>query len=320
MGKWKDKYQYRVGETRINRDGVKATIIEYNGARDIVIRYDDYDVVKKICRWERFDKGNFETPTEFYQENKIGKQFKNSRGESATCIQYDDYYHIKIQFDDSNDIIDTSWCNFSNGQFHKQYRITDFGGVYDVCESIKSNKKEYDAWHSIFKRCYSNATHKNRGTYIECEICDEWKKFSVFRDWLRSQENYLKWNTGGKNWHIDKDILVKHNKVYSPATCVLVPGNVNGLLGKCDAKRGLYPIGVYYDSMTELFKAQCENPYHHRQISLGWYEDPETAFYNGYKPYKERIIKKVAKEEYDKHNITKQCYDALMNYVVEIDD
>lgn len=49
-------------------------------------------------------------------------------------------------------------------------------------------------------------------------------------------------------------------------------------------------------------------------------DTPEQAFYFGYKPYKETIIKQVAQEEYDKGNITEKCYEAMMNYEVEIDD
>ena len=39
-----------------------------------------------------------------------------------------------------------------------------------------------------------------------------------------------------------------------------------------------------------------------------------------YKIRKENTIKQVAKEEYDKGNITKRCYDAMMKYKVEITD
>jgi uncharacterized membrane protein len=32
------------------------------------------------------------------------------------------------------------------------------------------------------------------------------------------------------------------------------------------------------------------------------------------------MIKQIAKEEYNKGNITKQCYEAMINYEVEITD
>ena len=36
--------------------------------------------------------------------------------------------------------------------------------------------------------------------------------------------------------------------------------------------------------------------------------------------YKEKVIKRVAQEEYDAGNITKRCYESMMNYEVEITD
>ena len=39
-----------------------------------------------------------------------------------------------------------------------------------------------------------------------------------------------------------------------------------------------------------------------------------------YKKYKEEIIKMTAKEEFQKGNISTECYKYMMNYEVEIDD
>ena len=57
-----------------------------------------------------------------------------------------------------------------------------------------------------------------------------------------------------------------------------------------------------------------------KAVEIGYYSTPEKAFYLGYKPYKENIIKQVAQIEYDNGNITEECYQAMMNYEVEIDD
>ena len=49
------------------------------------------------------------------------------------------------------------------------------------------------------------------------------------------------------------------------------------------------------------------------------YATPEEAFF-AYKTYKEKLIKQIAQIEFDKDNITKTCYDAMMKYKVEITD
>ena len=134
---------------------------------------------------------------------------------------------------------------------------------------------------------------------------------------MHNQDNFDKWLNGNR-WTIDKDILIKGNKIYSPNTCCLVPENVNTLFTKCNAIRGNLPIGVR--KCGNKFQAICMNHFTNKQRYIGSYSTPTEAFYSGYKPYKENLIKQVAKEEYSKGNITKMCYDAMMNYEVEITD
>ena len=65
-------------------------------------------------------------------------------------------------------------------------------------------------------------------------------------------------------------------------------------------------------------KKKCKN---NKTKTTGYcYPTPEDAFYLGYKPSKENCIKQVAQEEYNKGNITKKCYEAMMKYEVEITD
>ena len=54
-------------------------------------------------------------------------------------------------------------------------------------------------------------------------------------------------------------------------------------------------------------------------IYLGTYSDPIEGFYV-YKRYKENLIKTIAKNELKKGNITKECYEAMIAYTVEITD
>ena len=99
--------------------------------------------------------------------------------------------------------------------------------------------------------------------------------------------------------------------------CCLVPQNVNCLLLKREALRGDLPIGV--GRTGDRFEANCGNPFTGKRECLGHYETIEEAF-NVYKQHRENYIKQMAKQEYEVGNITKVCYEALMNYVIEIDD
>jgi hypothetical protein len=176
--------------------------------------------------------------------------------------------------------------------------------------------KEYDTWIHILQRCFDNRLKIKQPSYKNKECCDEWLYYPNFYGWLHNQPNFDKWYNG-KRWAVDKDILVKRNKLYSPDTCCLVPQNVNCLFLKRESERGNYPIGVTYKN--EGFVASCHNPFTNDKEELGSYSTPERAFYT-YKVYKEDLIEQVAEIEYKSGNITKECYEAMINYEVEIDD
>ena len=153
-------------------------------------------------------------------------------------------------------------------------------------------------------------------TYKDAICCTKWLLYENFCDWLHSQSNFDKWKNG-ERWAIDKDIILKGNKIYSPETCCLVPHNVNMLFIKNDIDRSNLPIGVKRNGNG--FQAFCNNPYTNKQESLGTYSTPEQAF-QAYKIYKENIIKQVAQIEFENGNITEECYNAMMIYEVDITD
>ena len=143
--------------------------------------------------------------------------------------------------------------------------------------------------------------------------------YENFYEWLHKQENFNEWYNGD-GWAVDKDILVKGNKVYSPETCCLVPQNVNVLFVTQKNNRGNLPIGVYYHKNQNKYIAQYNNKYlKNSQTYLGSYDNSLEAFME-YKIYKENLIKTIAQKEYEKGNITQKCYEAMMRYEVEITD
>lgn len=72
---------------------------------------------------------------------------------------------------------------------------------------------------------------------------------------------------------------------------------------------------IKYHKITAL----CNNPFTKKQEYLGVYVTQREAFLV-YKQCKECYIKQMAEIEYRKGNVTKQCYEAMLNYQVEITD
>ena len=254
--------------------------------------------------------------------NKLYEEKLNNQGSPMKIIVYNSRKDIIVEFQDKHKAkVHTNYGNFQRSIVKNPYLPTVFGiGIIGTKYPVSFNcvhTKEYTVWKSLLKRCYDHKTKERQPYYKDIKCCEEWLNFESFCDWLHNQSNFDKWLSGSR-WALDKDILVKRNKIYSPETCCLVPQNVNCLFLKRESQRGSYPIGVRYSS--DGFMASCHNPFTDRNEIIGYYSTPENAFYLGYKPYKENIVKQVAQVEYDKGNITKECYEAMLNYVVEIDD
>lgn len=302
---------YRLGKIKINKQGCLMKVIEYKSTTDMKVEFQDKFKAIVKTEWRLFDTGAIRNPN--YRRDEIKY---NNKGYLMKCIEYNNASDIVVEFQDKYKAkVHTVWKHFEKGTVRNPYQPS----VYNV--GIIGNKypanigdkitKEYNIWHAMLTRCYNQKFKKENINYQDVTCCQEWLLFENFYEWLHSQENFDKW-LNGKNWAIDKDILVKGNRVYSPENCCLVPIHINSLFTKNDINRGNLPIGVSQRNNKKYISTR----YNTYQL----YDTPEEAFYLGYKPYKESLIKQVAQEEYSKGNITKQCYDAMMNYEVEITD
>ena len=117
-------------------------------------------------------------------------------------------------------------------------------------------------------------------------------------------------------WHLDKDLLVKGNKVYSEDSCVFIPKEINLVLTKNDTMRGEHLIGVHWNKKASAFVARVRKNKGKREY-LGLFNTEIEAF-NAYKIAKEAFVKEQANEWKDQ--IDPRAYEALMNYTVEITD
>ena len=188
-------------------------------------------------------------------------------------------------------------------------------GINDFPCNIKANNKHipaYHVWAQMLKRSCDKTYKKLHPTYKDCCICEDWKSFSIFKQWFDA--NYV------KGYSLDKDILVKGNKIYSPETCCFVPQEINTLLCKSDKARGRMPIGVHERKMVKSQKyiAYLNNSAK-KHFYLGTFDTPERAFM-AYKVAKEAHVREMASQYYNEGKIIEKVYNALMNYKIEITD
>ena len=168
----------------------------------------------------------------------------------------------------------------------------------------------YYAWVRMFERCYSKKFHRINPTYVGCTVSEEFKDYSKWREWY---DNYQYKHDG---WHLDKDLLIKGNKIYSESTCVFIPREINQVLVKRTASRGQHLLGVYWHNASKAFIARV-NKGKGKQKHLGYF-NTEIEAHLAYKQAKESYLKELA-DKY-KDLLDPRAYEALYNYTVDIDD
>ena len=289
--KGKVRYQVnRIGEENYNNENCLMKIIEYNNSRNIIVEFQDKNKAQVYTTYDCFLSGSVRNPLIHLGEERFNKQ-----GCLMKIIEYNKFDDILVEFQDEYKTkVHNQYDKFIKGQIKNPYYPSVFGvgmigDKYPVAENYKDTK-EYALWRRILERCYDTKFKKKHTTYKDVICCSEWLLFENFYEWLHSQENFNKWYSA-KMWAIDKDILVKGNKVYSPNTCCLVPPNVNGLFVKSGAVRGDLPIGV--EKTKDKFRSTLSNPFTRKTEHSPVYKTIIEAF-QSYKKRKEEIIKQVA--------------------------
>lgn len=107
-------------------------------------------------------------------------------------------------------------------------------GNYKARENGKLTVR-YNTWADMIQRCYDPKWHKKKPTYRDCSVCEEWYNYQVFSEWF--EKNYI------EGFHLDKDIKVNGNRVYSPETCLFVSPKDNAEKAFAKTQRFINPQG-----------------------------------------------------------------------------
>lgn len=254
-------------------------------------------------------------------KSRINEINFNNFNNHMRIIGYRNYNDIDVYFEKYNwTARHRTYGEFKRGGIKCPYelRLCDVAylgeGVYKTRDGNKKTK-EYVEWNAMVQRCYNPYRINRDLTYKDCIVDDYFLCFQNYAKWR--EQNY--YEIPNEIMSLDKDILYKGNKIYSPNTCIFVPSRINSLLIKADGIRGDLPIGVSYHKGHNKYSARCRiiNGNKKQSKFLGYYSNPQEAFYS-YKTFKENYIKQVA-DEY-KTLIPSQLYEALYRWEVDIDD
>ena len=249
--------------------------------------------------------------------DRIGEISYNKYNNKMTIVEYKNSKNIIVEFSNKYKT-HTNYIAFKKGDVRNPYDKSVYGvgfwgedGIRLSINGVKNNS--YIVWVEMLRRCYSYRFHLNNLTYVNCLVCENWHNYSNFKKWY--DDNF--YQLENFKMCLDKDILVKENKIYSPETCIFVPSFMNLLFVKNDKTRGEFPIGVRSYKITNKIKYRSQYIKNKELFCLGSYDTPEEAFY-AYKKAKEDHIKEIA-DQY-KNKIPEKLYNVLINYRVEITD
>ena len=169
---------------------------------------------------------------------------------------------------------------------------------------------EYKLWKGMLQRSYDEKLKQKHPTYNDVTCSKEWLLMTNFVNDVSKMKG-----CGLEGWHLDKDVLVKGNKLYSKDTCCFVPQEINKLLIKSDNDRGEWPVGVCFHKVSGKFGAYLS--INGKMKHLGYFTTAEEAF-QVYKLAKEAYIKVVAQKW--QHLLDERVFQALLTHEVTIND
>jgi len=300
-----------IGSKYLDKSGEEITVIAKDGQSNITVQWSDgetrsvnaYRIENRLVI--RTNDNKLINPTV-----KVGQVYINRQGSQIKVIEYENSTKILVEIGKTKYQQYVHAGNLISLNVHDNFAPSLAGrGIFgDAVVDVKS--QVYTSWAGMFKRCYTFYEDKPRAriNYEGCEVHENFVYLPDYIDWYNKQLVEPK-------WHLDKDLLVKGNKVYSPETCVFLPRALNTFLTLRGNDRGPYPLGVTYHDRLGKYEASCNRD--GKSVYLGLHLDPLSAF-EAYKNEKEAYAKDLAKRW--KGRIDPRACEALMNFEISIED
>lgn len=281
MTKKKEEY---VGMRFTSNKGEEFEVVKYINSAAIVIRFDSNGYEKTITM-PQARTGSVRNDEKVEKEKIDAKLLKIREKQEKEALQdrlksYESECIAKMTFNPVS--ISEPELKFPPSEYHSYY--TRWRGVIDRCNPVKQIGRD---------ACYKG-----------CSISEEWKDFQNFAQWC--EDNNL---CGGMD--IDKDVLIKGNKVYSSETCLVIPSEINTRAGFNKPLR---------KELMGTQKVATKNGFRYRarfgggstaKKELGTF-DTELEAHKAWANYKKSILEPLI-EQY-KYAMTDRAYKALKDY------
>lgn len=243
--------------------------------------------------------------TDVVREKYIGKIFKTNQCGDVLVVDYVDYKNVIIKFQDGT-VVPCRSGDLLNGEVRNpmqpEFRGVGFIGIGQYNFKSRAGLK----WATMMQRCYDKKYLAKKPTYIGCSVEHSWHNLQNFAEWYEK----LKYNE--PNWELDKDLLIRGNKIYSEETCVMLPREINSAINihTLSKKSGL-PAGVTTINSKGKFRAQCHVGGKQERSRVS------TSIDYCFQWYREKKLEELAKlAEYWKEHLDPRAYEAILKFEV----
>lgn len=252
------------------------------------------------------------------KEYRLGEKRINYQGQKMEIVKYQNCHNVDIKFESGSLVKNRRYNLFLSGSVSDPLYPSYLGVGYIGVGKYKTRNNNikttaYIHWGSMLTRCYAEK-YIERANYSNCVVCNEWLNFQNFAKW--HEQNY--YELKDESVELDKDIISKGNKIYSPEKCIYVPHKINTVVCNRHNDRGNYLLGVtkiQAKGRKKAFYASCNK--NNKEFYIGIFETEQEAFY-AYKKVKEQVIYELADSYVGK--IPNRVIESIKNYKIEITD
>lgn len=210
---------------KTNRDGL-VEVIEKLPKQFVKVRFISTGA-EKVVSLHNLKKGKAADPTITNRKEppqQIDEIFtSNNSGDFRAVLKYGNKY--LIQFLDTGYSCEVFIENAKKGKVRDPYKPSVYSRGYEGVFDKKKHpywKQAKQLWCNMMKRCYSEKDPKgyfHKGVTVD----DRWLCFANFLEDLPKLKNFSLWvNNGTTKYNLDKDLIVRGNKVYSKELCQFI--------------------------------------------------------------------------------------------------
>jgi len=178
-----------------------------------------------------------------YNKSHIGETYISNEGYKLTIVGSGTRNHYCVVDIAGRYTVEAQYHKVKDGGIKNVYHRAVYGvgylGLGDYSpKGNKVHRQIYDLWNKMLERVYSPSKLEKCPSYKGTTVCKEWHNFQVFAKWF--EENHV------EGWQLDKDLLSKGTKIYSPETCVFIPRELNTFMTNVKVDNTSGYTGVSY--------------------------------------------------------------------------